>query len=309
MGQGPTTVVHVAPPAPLAPADPSQPSGLGPDILLPSSSAVDAEVARIGELVLRQSHAFTRLQTANPKLALDAIDLLVFDVLVARHAELYGIVVQPQRVEDLAAAEEQQVRQQVAAELGSTIDLETYVWRQMGMHLADWRQTLRTRTAQRLYQGYVIRYLALREDRAHVRILVNKDQSVVREVVEKVRAGADFATLALRWSEDPSRRDGGLLPPFGRGFQHPAVAVAFGLARGQVSEPFRGPFADGERWFVVYCLDQLPGRSVAFDEVREEIDGELIERPLLPLEVSAYTLRWRSETGNAEKSSWKPLGR
>jgi parvulin-like peptidyl-prolyl isomerase len=157
------------------------------------------------------------------------------------------------------------------------------------------------RTAQRLYQGYVIRYLALREDRAQVRFLVHKDRAVAQEVVDKVRGGADFATLALRWSEDSSRRDGGLLPPFGRGFQHPIVDVAFGLQPGAVSQPFEGRHGDEPRWFVVYCLAQLPGRDVPFAEVRAEIDRELESRPLSELEMNAYTLRWRGGLDAAPK--------
>lgn len=296
-------------PAPVVPSAEQEPransAALGPEILLPSAGSADEEVARVGELVLRRSDAFRRLQTAHPKLALDAVDLLVFDVLVARHAREFGIRVRPERVEALAAAEEQQVRQQVSTELGKDVDLETYVWRLMGMPLADWQRTLRLRTAQRLYHGYVIRYLALREDRVQVRFLVHKEQRVAQEVTEKVRAGADFATLALRWSEDPTRRDGGLLPAFGRGFQHPVVGVAFTLRTGQVSDPFLAPFGDGERWFVVYCLSQMPGRELAFDDVRDEIDRDLVERPLSPLETSAYTLRWRAQGDRTAK----PVGR
>ncbi len=274
---------------------PAPANGLGPEILLPRPDEPDAEVARVGDLVLRRSHAYARLLSAHPKLALSAVDLLVFDVLVARHATEHGIRVAPERVEALAAQEEQQVKQQVKTELGGEIDFATYVWRLFGMHLPDWQRTLRLRTAQRLYQGYVIRYLALREDRVHVRFLVHKEQKTAQEVVDKVRAGADFATLALRWSEDASRRDGGILPPFGRGFQHPVVGTAFGLQRGEVSAPFEAPWGDGQRWFVVYCLDRMPGRDVPFDQVRDEIDRDLDSRPLAPLEMTAYTLRWRGE--------------
>jgi len=268
---------------------------LGPEILLPKPDDADAEVARVDDLVLRRSHAFTRLLSANPKLALEAVDNLVFDVLVAHHAQEHGIHVKPERVEALALQEEQQIKERVKAELGAGMDLPTYVWRVFGMRLQDWQTALRVRTARWLYHGYVIRYLALREDRVHVRYLVHKDQAIAQEVVEKVRAGADFATLALRWSEDASRRDGGLLPPFSRGFRHPVVDTAFGLQRGEVSVPFVKPWGDGERWFVVYCLDRLPGRDVLFADVRDEIDRDLDTRPLAQIEMNAYQLRWRGE--------------
>lgn len=272
---------------------------LGPEILLPPTAPGDDEVARVGDLVLRKSHAYTRLLTADPKLALSAIDLLVFDVLVARHAQQYGIRVAAERVEELAAAEEQQMRQKVQAELGGEVDFPAYVWQLFGMHVPDWQRTLRLRTAQRLYHGYVIRYLGLREDRVQVRYLVHKDRAVVQEVVDKVRAGADFATLALRSSEDAYRRDGGLLPAFGRGFPHPVADVAFTLQKGEVAAPFQAKVGDETRWFTVYCLDRFDGRDVPFADVRDDLDRELLVRPLAPIETSAYSLRWRSQIERA----------
>ena len=289
------TVVPVQVPPPSLPGA----AGLGPEVLLPDPAGQDREVARVGDVVLRESHVYERLLSAHPKLALDAVDLLVCDVLVAQHARQFGIVVPQERVDALVAEEEQLLRRQIADELGATMDLATYVWRLFGMREADWRTVLRLRTAQRLYQGYVIRYLALREDRVQVRFLVHKDQAQADEVVAKVRQGADFGTLALRLSEDDSRRDGGLLPPFARGSQHPVAEVAFSLQKGQVSAPFRGRWRDEERWFVVYCLEHLPGRSLPFGAVRDEIDADLASRAIGAFERTAYLLRWRGELEQA----------
>ena len=282
------------PPVVSAPKPRRLAEGLGPEVLLPVEEAEDAEVARVGELILRQSHAYTRLLSAFPKIALSAVDLLVFDVLVARHAEQHGIRVSEDRVEALAAEEERELRSQVAADLGG-VSFEDYLWRLFGMRAGDWRAALRLRTAQRLYQGYVLRYLALREDRVQVRFLVHKDREVAQEVTTKVRVGADFATLALRWSEDPTRRDGGLLPAFGAGFQHPAARRAFELAAGEVCDPFEAQWGGERRWFVVYCLEHRPGRDVPFSDVHDEIDADLAARPVTPLETTAYTMRWRRE--------------
>lgn len=280
---------QIAPTKVLAPAP-----GLGPEILRPAEPSVDAEVARVGDVVIRQSHAFQRLLTADPKLALSAVDLLVFDCLVARHAQEFAVRVPIARIDAIAADEEAALRKQVADELRGQMDFAGYLWRAFGMAEDDWRQALRLRCAQRLYQGYVLRYLALREDRVQVRFLCHAEADLCREVVAKVRAGADFATLASRHSDDPSRRDGGLLPAFGRGFQHPVAKVAFDLARGGVSEPFEAAWGDGKRWFVVFCVDRQPGRDVPFAAVADEIDAGLVAAPIGPLETSAYTLRWRN---------------
>lgn len=285
----------------LVPQEPAPITGLGPEILLPPATPGDDEVARIGDLSLKKSHAFSRLMVADPKLALSAVDLLVFDVLIARHAERYDIEVDAAAVEKLAAAEEERMRQQVETELGGDMDFPAYVFGMFGMRLSDWQRTLRLRTAQRLYHGYVIRYLALREDRVLVRFLMHRDREIADEVYEKVREGADFATLALRWSED-GRREGGLLPAFGRGFPHPVADVAFTLEKGQVSTPFRREIGEEPRWFVVYCLDRFAGRDVPFAEVRAEIEADLANKPLTQLETSAYALRWRGESERAQSA-------
>jgi hypothetical protein len=279
----------------VVPQTPAAAGTLGPEILLPPPGGADLVVLRVGDLELRQSDAYARLLTADPKLALSAIDLLVFDALVAGHARAFGITVASARVEELAAAEEAEVRRQVQRELGGEVDFAAYCWQVFGMRVPDWQQALRLRTAQRLYQGYVLRYLGLREDRVLVRYLVHGDRQVVQEAVDKARAGADFATLAAKWSDDAYRRDGGLLPPFGSGFPHPVAATALRLQKGEVAAPFQAKVGDDQRWFTVYCLDRFAGRDVPFDAVRDEIDRGLQERPLQALETSAYTLRWRGQ--------------
>ena len=59
--------------------------------------------------------------------------------------------------------------------------------------------------------------------------------------------------------------------------------------------PFQASWGGEDKWFVVYCLERRPGRDVAFDEVRDEIDDELVARPVTPLETTAYTMRWRDQ--------------
>jgi parvulin-like peptidyl-prolyl isomerase len=287
----------------FVPQEPVLVRDYGPEVLLPDPQRGDVEVARVGDLVLRQSHAFARLLAADPKLALSAIDLLVFDVLVCRHAQQFGIRVDPVRVHELAQRDEEQLQAQVRQELGAQLEFADYVWRIFGMRIADWRRTAELRVAQRLYQGYVIRYLASREDRVQVRYLVHRDKKVVEEVAQKVADGADFATLALRHSEDSFRRDGGLLPPFGPGFPHPAADVAFGLQKGQLSPVHEAEVAGEKRYYLVYCLDRIPGKDQPFEAVRAEIDKDLQERPLTAIETNAYTLRWRGRLEDATAKS------
>jgi hypothetical protein len=75
-----------------------------------------------------------------------------------------------------------------------------------------------------------------------------------------------------------------------------------------VSEPFEAAWGDGKRWFVVFCLDRMPGRDVPFDAVAAEIDAGLAARPITPLETTAYTLRWRSGL-DGDRDAGQPAGR
>jgi parvulin-like peptidyl-prolyl isomerase len=64
-------------------------------------------------------------------------------------------------------------------------------------------------------------------------------------VVKQLRRGADFATMAKRFSEDDaSKEQGGELGWFrrGNGLAREFEAVAFGLRPGQISDPVRTPF-------------------------------------------------------------------
>jgi peptidyl-prolyl cis-trans isomerase SurA len=74
---------------------------------------------------------------------------------------------------------------------------------------------------------------------AKARSLAQAD-SIVREL----RAGADFATAAKRFSQDPGSRDqGGSLNWFRRGVMVPEFErVAFGLRPGTISDPVESPF-------------------------------------------------------------------
>ncbi|OAX53468.1 peptidylprolyl isomerase [Xanthomonas graminis] len=86
-------------------------------------------------------------------------------------------------------------------------------------------------------------------------------------------AGADFATLAMRESDDgATAADGGQLSAaFGRYLADPFVAPVQQLAVNQVSAPVRGP--DG------YHLIRLDAKTAArFDAVRGQIEVQLREQ-------------------------------
>ena len=98
-----------------------------------------------------------------------------------------------------------------------------------------------------------------------------------REARQRVVAGADFATVAREFSDDPTTRDkGGALPFVTAKSLAPEYARAvFSLTRvGEISEPIRAPKA----WHVVRLEERRPERQQTFEEARDTIMKQLKER-------------------------------
>ena len=92
-------------------------------------------------------------------------------------------------------------------------------------------------------------------------------------LLQRLRAGEDFAALAREYSDDPGSADsGGDLGFFGRGVMDKTFEeVAFSLEPGQVSDVVRTPYG-----FHIIRVDEIQEASVKpLDEVREEIRKEL----------------------------------
>lgn len=118
-------------------------------------------------------------------------------------------------------------------------------------------------------------------------------------------AGADFAEVATRDSEDPgSAKDGGLLPWFGAGMMVPEFEdAAFSLENGGISAPFATSYG-------YHIVNRMDSRSVpSLDESRDKIlalmkrDG----RSVLPRQKRIADLRnsFGSKIYEAEVSSLK----
>ncbi|MDE6190372.1 MAG: peptidylprolyl isomerase [Muribaculum sp.] len=91
----------------------------------------------------------------------------------------------------------------------------------------------------------------------------------IDSIYKVLAAGADFADVATRESEDPgSAKDGGLLPWFGAGMMvHEFESVAFSLENGAISEPFSTSYG-------YHIINRVDSRDIpSLDESREKIMG------------------------------------
>ena len=115
------------------------------------------------------------------------------------------------------------------------------------------------------------------------------------EILKQVKAGADFAELARKASEDEgSKVNGGDLDYFTRGRMVPDFeTAAFALEPGQVSELVKSQFG----FHIIKTVDKKPATTRSIDEVRPQIEDQLkYERTDQQIATRATELAAKIET-------------
>jgi peptidyl-prolyl cis-trans isomerase D len=98
-------------------------------------------------------------------------------------------------------------------------------------------------------------------------------QKQAEDILKQVKAGADFAALAKKYSEDEaSKATGGDLDYFGRGRMVPEFEnAAFGMQPGQISDLVKTQYG----FHIIKVVDKKPGTTRSLDEVRQQISEQL----------------------------------
>jgi peptidyl-prolyl cis-trans isomerase SurA len=99
------------------------------------------------------------------------------------------------------------------------------------------------------------------------------------DIVQRLRAGADFAQLAKQLSDGPSASQGGDLGFFKRGVMVTEFEnVAYALPKGGISDPVRTQFG----WHVIQVLDRRkappPPLATVKEQLRQKLQKQQIER-------------------------------
>jgi peptidyl-prolyl cis-trans isomerase C len=124
-------------------------------------------------------------------------------------------------------------------------------------------------------------------------------EAKVKDVIERLKKGEDFAKLASSLTEDPSgKQDGGDLGYFTRDQMVPEFSeVAFSLEKGQVSGPVKTQFG----WHVVKVEDKRAREPLPFDKVRGELEEYAIRKA-----QSDYVKKLRADPNNKVERLDKP---
>jgi len=109
-------------------------------------------------------------------------------------------------------------------------------------------------------------------------------RSEMQAVLDKAKAGADFAELAKEFSQGPSGPGGGDLGYFGRGSMvKPFEDAAFGMEKGQISDIVETRFG----YHIIMVMDKKPESPIKLEDVSENIRKELRARA-----VDAALRKW-----------------
>ncbi|MFA7386592.1 MAG: peptidylprolyl isomerase, partial [Thiohalobacteraceae bacterium] len=127
--------------------------------------------------------------------------------------------------------------------------------------------------------------LAGDEQRRARHILIQLDESAgdedvmaarreAEDLVARLRAGEDFASLAKAHSDDPgSAAEGGDLGLFGRGMMVPEFEeAAFAMAEGEISEPVRSPFG----FHVIQVTETKAAQVPSLEELRPQLAEQVV---------------------------------
>lgn len=134
------------------------------------------------------------------------------------------------------------------------------------------------------------RYRASYGPKVIARQIVLETRRDAEGVLNRLRSGADFSTLAMERSIDPvSRRRGGTMEPLPR--SGALGTAAFKLAEGEISEIIR----TDNGYHILKVERKIPARPEEFEEVKSRLREELM-REALDERIPDLVLKLRRES-------------
>jgi peptidyl-prolyl cis-trans isomerase C len=112
-------------------------------------------------------------------------------------------------------------------------------------------------------------------EQVDARHILVKTQAEAQSIIDQLNKGADFATLATKYSIDPGAKNGGELGWFSQSEMVPAFAnAAFALQPGQYTKtPVQTQFG----WHVILCEGKRTAPPPSFNDVKDQIRQQLAD--------------------------------
>ncbi len=235
-----------------------------------------------------EHQAFDLLMEQDPRRGLQLLHAMADLALAREVARHEGVRVPLSEVDRLVRLGMKKDLERAKRSFGPHATLEDFAALELGMSLEEYKAWVRKMASRQLLLSYTVVYTALREDRVQCRFMTLSSRKEALRLARSIREGADFQTLARKYSLDPTAVQGGRIPPFTREFEHPVAKAAFQLEEGQVSDPIPGRQGGKPVWFLVFLEKRIPGRKGTFRELEEEVRRRVRESPPAPEDFLAF---------------------
>lgn len=135
------------------------------------------------------------------------------------------------------------------------------------------------------------------EQEVHARHILVETEDKAKDIIAKLKKGADFAELAKKESKDPGASDGGDLGFFTKDQMVPEFsAAAFALEPGKISDPVKSQFG----WHVIKVEEKRARKAPPFDQVKPQLEAFVVRKA-----QAEYVAKLRSDA-KIERLDQKP---
>jgi len=113
------------------------------------------------------------------------------------------------------------------------------------------------------------------EEEVHAKHILVDSEAQAKDIIAQLNKGADFATLAKKYSKDPGAADGGDLGFFKKDEMVPAFAdAAFALKPGQFTQtPVHTQFG----WHVILVVEKRQAPAPTFEQAADQLRQQMVQ--------------------------------
>ena len=155
----------------------------------------------------------------------------------------------------------------------------------IGLTAKEYRQLFETELLRNKLLDAVT---ARTQEEVWARHILVKDEKTANDIYDQLKNGADFATLAEKYSEDTGTASkGGDLGWFGKGQMVPEFeTVAFGLKDGEISKPVQSQFG----WHIIQTIAHatVPMTDSEYQQARQTAFTDFLKKLRDDSDVTTY---------------------
>jgi peptidyl-prolyl cis-trans isomerase C len=230
-------------------------------VYVTAQTSADPVLARVDGIEIRQSHLDlaeadigSGLQPSPPEVRREALITYLIDIaLLSKAAEVQKLAQGADFDRRVAFA-----RQKVLME--ALLDKES-------------KAAATEPAMKKIYDDSVAQNKPVSEVRARHILVETEDKA--KEILAKLKGGADFGELAKTESKDPGSADGGDLGYFTEDQMVKEFAeVAFKLEKGALSDPVKTQFG----WHIIKNEDKRNKPLPSFEQVKDQIESYLVRK-------------------------------